>query len=361
MTPTLRFALLYGLAWVPFGVLYAAIIGSQPGVPLGDALWGGGGTAALAALLGLGVWEATGRLDRSGTSRAVLLAMHTLLAIAYAALWTLGLVAMMVMEAPGDAVERFLEAAVWWQALMGLSLYGVIAGIAHAVGTARHMREQQERVERAESLRAVAELRALRAQLDPHLLFNTLHSITALVRSDPQAVEQALERFASLLRYVLDVNRARSDEVSVEDELEFVRTYLALEQLRFGERLRVIEEVDPEALDCAMLAFTLQPLVENAIRHGIAPRPDGGNLRLAARFAADRLELEVGDDGAGSDSSKVALSQGLGLRVVRQRLDARYGDAARLDIVTAPHNGFLVHITLPITALRAAAPHPVSA
>lgn len=357
----LRFALLYWLAWVPFAVLYATIIGSQQGVRLGDALWGGAGTAGVAALLGLGVWWSTARLNRRPVRGVALLAAHVLLAVAYAALWTLSLVAMMVSEAPPEAAERFLDVAVWWQALMGLSLYGVIAGVAHAVRSAQHAREQQARVERAESLRAVAELRALRAQLNPHMVFNTLHSITALVRSDPQAVEHALERFASLLRYVLDVNRRRSDEVTVEDELAFVRTYLALEQLRLGDRLRVVEEVDPEAVECAMLAFTLQPLVENAIRHGIAPRPGGGTIRIAAKFAGDRLELEIGDDGAGAEPATVALGQGLGLQVVRQRLAARYGDAATLDIVTARQNGFLVRIALPIATLRVAQPHPVPA
>ena len=182
------------------------------------------------------------------------------------------------------------------------------------------------------------------AQLNPHFLFNALHSITALVRVDPAAGERALEEFAALLRYVLDVNRERNEEVTLEAELGFVRTYLALERLRLGDRLRVVEEIDPDALECLVLAFSLQPLVENAIRHGIAPRAGTGTLRLAASVVEDDLMLEVADDGPGAEATRVADAQGLGLAAVRQRLETRWGPGVRMEIVTAPYNGFLVRL-----------------
>jgi LytS/YehU family sensor histidine kinase len=209
------------------------------------------------------------------------------------------------------------------------------------------LRDEERRGARAEALRIDAELRALRAQLNPHFLFNTLHSITALVRIDPADGERALEHFAALLRYVLDVNRERSEEVPLEEELGFVRTYLALERLRLGDRLQVKEEIDPDALECLVLGFSLQPLVENAIRHGIAPRAGEGTLRIAANLEGDQLVLEVADDGSGADGTAVAEAAGVGLNAVRQRLEARWGNDARLEIVTAPRNGFLVRMVQP--------------
>jgi LytS/YehU family sensor histidine kinase len=226
-----------------------------------------------------------------------------------------------------------------------MALYGLVVGISYAMQSARRLRDQERRAARAEALRVDAELRALRAQLNPHFLFNTLHSITALVRIDPTSGERALEQFAALLRYVLDVNRERSEEVPLEEEMGFVRTYLALETLRLGERLQVIEEIDPDALECLVLAFSLQPLVENAIRHGIAPRAGQGTLRVAANLVGEQLVLEVADDGAGADAAKVG--EGVGLSAVRQRLEARWGAQAHMEIVTAPQNGFLVRVTVP--------------
>jgi LytS/YehU family sensor histidine kinase len=196
-------------------------------------------------------------------------------------------------------------------------------------------------------LRIDAELRALRAQLNPHFLFNTLHSITALVRLDPSDGERALEQFATLLRYVLDVNRNRGEEVPLEEELGFVRTYLALEQLRLGHRLKLVEDIDSDTLECLVLGFSLQPLVENAIRYGIAPRAGEGTLRISADIVGEQLVLEVADDGAGADAAMVAKASGVGLSAVRQRLETRWGSDARMEIVTAPRNGFLVRLTVP--------------
>jgi LytS/YehU family sensor histidine kinase len=205
-----------------------------------------------------------------------------------------------------------------------------------------------------------AELQALRARLDPHFLFNTLHSIQALVRSDARSAEQALETFGALLRYVLETERDARDEVTLEDELAFIRSYLALERLRLGDRLRVVEDVQDDALECRILALTLQPLVENAVRHGIAPRARVGTLRLSARVDGDRLEVAVGDDGQGGDPRTLATAEGLGFRVVQQRLQARYGEAARVDVTAAPQEGWLVRLTLPAVVSRAASPAPAA-
>jgi LytS/YehU family sensor histidine kinase len=235
----------------------------------------------------------------------------------------------------------------------GLFLYGVVAAVGHAVAVGRRLREREAAATRAE-------LHALRAQLDPHFLFNTLHSLVALARRDPAAVERGLETFGALLRYVLDANRrgagtptpargaAGDDDVALADEMTFVRDYLTLERLRLGDRLRVVEALDDEALDCAVPPFTVQPLAENAIRHGLAPRAAGGTLRLSATVDdAGVLTIEVADDGVGCDPARPSLASGIGLGLVRRRLLARFGPTALMETTAAPASGFRVRIAVP--------------
>ena len=342
-----RFAFLYVLAWTPLAALYAVVLGSQRGMDVTSALWGAGFTIGVAATLGAAAWWGSTRIPYEFAHRVRFLLAHTALALVYGGLLTSAIALSIRFNAPIEAFERFMRDAFGWQLLYGVVLYGLVVGVSYAVQAARRLRDEERRVARAEALRIEAELRALRAQLNPHFLFNALHSITALVRSDPGEGERALEQFAALLRYVLDVNRERSEEVTLEAELGFVRTYLALERLRLGDRLRVVEDIDPDALECLVLAFSLQPLVENAIRHGIAPRATEGTLRLGASLVDDDLVLEVADDGDGAEAARVADAQGLGLSAVRQRLETRWGRAARIEVVTAPRNGFLVRLRVP--------------
>jgi sensor histidine kinase YesM len=342
-----RFLILYGLAWTPLAALYALVLGLQRGVDVESAVVGAGATIGSAAVLGLGAWwvSVVVRYDRGHRLR--FLAFHGVMSAVYAVLLTAEIALSIRANAPPENYRQYMDEALGWQILYGMALYGLIVGISYSVQAARRLRDEERRTALAEALRVDAELRALRAQLNPHFLFNTLHSITALVRIDANAGQRALEQFATLLRYVLDVNRERSEEVPLEEELGFVRTYLALERLRLGERLQVVEDIDPDALECLVLAFSLQPLVENAIRYGIAPRAEPGTLRVAANLVGEQLVLEVADDGAGTDGARIAEASGVGLSAVRQRLETRWGMSAQLEIVTAPRNGFLVRITVP--------------
>jgi signal transduction histidine kinase len=356
-----RFWLLYAAAWTPFAILYAVLI-AQRGAPAADALVGGVMTLLPASLLGALVIELTRRVGGPERGRVRLLTLHTLFAITFAAAWNASIVAMLWWRAPEAVRTDFVENALGWQFLSGLMLYGVIAGLAAALRARRRLREQEQAAARSEALRVRAELQALRAQLDPHFLFNTLHSLMALVRSESRAAEQALERFGDLLRYVLDVNRELRDEVPLADEWAFVRSYLALEQLRLGSRLRVADHVDPDLLDSLVPTFALQPLVENAIRHAIAPHARGGTLTIAARAEGnDQLVLEVRDDGPGTTRDHALAATGVGLRVLRQRLDVLYGAAVRFEITTAPGEGFAASMTLPLRSSPSALTHPPSA
>jgi sensor histidine kinase YesM len=345
--PATRFYATYFAAWVPFAVAYGTIVSMVDRATALDGVVSALVNVGAAASLGLGVHAVvraarTRRIHRAATS-----ALYLVVATLYGVLLTLITAASIAFGAPRDVFQRFMDFAFWWQVLTGVVLGALLIAVFTAIEAARRLREEEARSARAEAMRVRSELQALRAQLNPHFLFNTLHSITALVRSDPQAVEDALERFGNLLRYVLELHRDQIDEVLLADEIGFARHYLALERLRLGERLTVREEIDPETLDCSVLSFSLQPLVENAVRHGIAPSVRGGTLRIASRFEGERLVLEVGDDGAGAEQDAVTRSDGLGLDAVAQRLEARFGDHARLDVVTAPGQGFLARIMMP--------------
>ncbi|HEX6372694.1 MAG TPA: histidine kinase [Longimicrobium sp.] len=205
-----------------------------------------------------------------------------------------------------------------------------------------HAREQAAAAERAQAEAADARLAALQAQMNPHFLFNALNTIASLVRTDARAAEATTENLAAILRRTLD--RSRSTLSTVEDEADYLRAYLAIEQERFGDRLSVDWEIDPAALPVRIPPMTLQPLAENALRHGIGGRLEGGRIRIAARRADGVLRLEVEDDGAGFVRG---AREGTGLGNLRARLATLYGDRASLEIEPLPR-GTLATVQLPV-------------
>lgn len=204
-----------------------------------------------------------------------------------------------------------------------------------------HAREQAAAAERAQAEAADARLAALQAQMNPHFLFNALNTIASLVRTDARAAEATTENLAAILRRTLD--RSRSTLSTVEDEADYLRAYLSIEQARFGDRLSVEWQIDPAALPVRIPPMTLQPLAENALRHGIGGRLEGGRVRIAARRMDGVLRLEVEDDGAGFVRG---AREGTGLGNLRARLATLYGDRASLDIEPLPR-GTLATVQLP--------------
>lgn len=269
-------------------------------------------------------------------SPARALVVHALAAIAFGLIWTVAFAALAYLLGERLTVG-FLKQGAVWQFVWGLVIYAVLVQAALA----------RERMKERDLAAAGAELRALRSQLDPHFLFNTLHSLTQLVREDPVATQNALERFGDLMRYVLTSSRQADAEVALEDELAFVRNYLELERLRLGDRLQVIESIEPDTLELAVAPLLLQPLVENAIRHGIAPRREGGTLRLTVRTEEDALLIRVADNGKGCTRAAWMQAGGLGLKAVRRQLHARFGDEGRCAIDSSPGVGFIVDLALP--------------
>jgi LytS/YehU family sensor histidine kinase len=232
--------------------------------------------------------------------------------------------------------------------------YGIIAALFHMVRNNAARRRQAAAMQQAQNLLVAAELDALRSKLNPHFLFNTLHSIIALTRRNPEAAETALFQFSDMLRYVLDTEKTGSDRVLLDDELGFVRDYLELESLRLGPRLQVDWDLDEAAAACTLPALSLQPLVENSIKHAFNPHSRPGRLLVRSRIdtAAHALTLTVGDDGPGAEPDAVRASTGLGIRTVDRRLQLAYGARAGLAIDTGPGAGFRVTMSIPLHGAR---------
>ena len=286
-----------------------------------------------------------------GTAGEVLL--HVVGAIAFGAAWQAcdyGVSAVLYGHVYASVM---LVQTVLWRAIWGVIAYAAIATAFTAWLQARRARAASLAAAQAESALARAELAVISGKLNPHFLFNTLNSLIALTRKDAKQAEAALMRFSSMLRYVLDTKRSASDRVPLGDEIEFVRDYLALESLRLGKRLRVDWELDPATLADEIPPLSLQPLVENAIQHGIAPRVDGGRvgIRSARNLMNQGLELSVEDDGAGCEPGKLddpaPARSGIGLSALRRRFALDYDGRARLQIRTQPGAGFRVDLWIP--------------
>lgn len=365
MTRGARYWSIYSAGWVAVGLIYTAIFLVERSGGVVDALSAAVVNVVPAALLGVGVVLSTDALRWPPRFWPRFLTGHVALALTYALLWYLGVgIAFGVRDVligHSWSLGMLTGPAVPWLLFQGLVLYAAIAGPSYAVKAVEDVRVQEmravraeSRLARAEALRMAAELHALRSRLNPHFLFNTLHSLNALVERNGQAASEAIHRLASLLRYTLDTSEARdehpvegrSNDVSLRQEWRFVRDYLAIERLRLGDRLRLSNTVDDDALDVPLRAFTLQPLVENAVRHAVSDHAAGAGIALAASVAGDRLRIVLSDDGPGAELEALG-SGGIGLELVRRRLDVRYGADARFDIRTAPGEGFTVLLDLP--------------
>ncbi len=204
------------------------------------------------------------------------------------------------------------------------------------------------REERLRELAARSELKALKAQINPHFLFNALNSISALISSDPDAAQRTLERLAGIFRGTLLASEKGS--VPFRKEMELVNAYLDVERARFGRRLNVEESIDPGATDVAVPPLILQPVVENAVRHGISPTVEGGTVRIEARLVGDSLRIVVEDDGKGTGliDLEEMLAGGYGLRNVRDRLITRFGPGEWFRFESSRETGTRVELVLPL-------------
>ena len=350
---------LYTGAWLAYlGLFVSAALGTE-GMAAGVA-W----TAALGSTLppaGLGVLVALrrGALLRPERRLGATVLLHVLVCLGYAtsAAALVGLLARGGWGYPAFEAVGAAE-AFWYRVVNGIFLFAVLDGFLMWSESLRRVHESERAAAGEAMLRAQAEAKALRAQFNPHFVFNTLHSLMLLVRSDPGAAERAIEDVAELIRYASVLQRRDIDLVPLARELEVARRYLALEKLRLGERLRVEWTVEVEPERVGVPAFALQTLLDNAIRHGIEPGEDGGTVQVGVRSLTGKLQLAVEDDGEGADPARVMGAAGRGLGLLRRRLETLYGDEGRLAWTTAPGHGFRVTLEIPERPPPAEGPPP---
>jgi two-component system LytT family sensor kinase len=232
-----------------------------------------------------------------------------------------------------------------------LPVYWALIGLQHSVDYYRQARAREVRSAQLETRLMESQLQALQQQLHPHFLFNTLHAISSLVHHDPDKADAMIERLSDLLRVTL--RKVGVQEVELAEELEYLRAYLDIQQIHFGDRLRLEYTIDAAALDVMVPTLILQPLVENAIKHGLEPVPGPGTLGIEAQVSGDSLSLRVRDDGAGC-GREWRQQDGVGLTNTRSRILRLYGDAGSLAIVANAGGGTLAEVRIPLR--RKAAP-----
>jgi sensor histidine kinase YesM len=252
-----------------------------------------------------------------------------------------------VMTKPKPFSEMF------WSRLSGefdveLIMYGMVLGIGYAFNYYHKYREREFRASQLEAQLAQAQLQALKMQLHPHFLFNTLNGIAGLVRDNRNSVAvNMIVGLSELLRHTLE--NAGKQEVALREELEFLELYLDIQQMRFSDRLSVEMEISPEILDARVPNLILQPLVENAIGHGVASRASSGRIGVSARRDNGFLELKVYDDGPGLKPGwQLEKSGGIGLSNTRARLEQLYGGSYRFDVHNRNGGGVEALLMLPL-------------
>jgi two-component system, LytTR family, sensor kinase len=225
-----------------------------------------------------------------------------------------------------------------------LLIYWVIVSVSHAFAYYRQFQERALRASELEKRLAQAKLRALQMQLNPHFLFNTLNAIASLMHVDVKAADRMITRLADLLRYALESTDAH--EVPLRQELSFLERYLEIEKTRFGNRLEVRLDIDPSTLDALVPNLLLQPLVENAIRHGIEKRSKPGWIELKTRRQNGRMHIELRDNGPGLPPES-PRRKGIGVANTRARLQQLYGQDHSFALRNAEGGGVVVDVGLP--------------
>jgi two-component sensor histidine kinase len=254
---------------------------------------------------------------------------------------------------PGTPVSAFFDnffGKFFNGVYLGVMIYGLIVIAVHAFIFYQNYRTEEEQKLRVTAQLARAELHALKMQLHPHFLFNTLHSISSLVLEDPPKANRMIARLGDFLRLTLE--HSEQEFVSLKEEIEFARCYLEIEQARFSDRLQIEFDVPAESLTAQVPHLILQPLVENAIQHAVAPRATGGSIKISAQRRGAAIRLEITDSGDGMKAKKDVLNngKGVGLPNVRDRLKQLYGANHKFELNNNPSGGLTALLEIPFVA-----------
>jgi hypothetical protein len=343
-----RSAALYLLAWLLLGLLLAGLVDASTGVGAAASLLFAVPLALVyAAACGFSSYYLSRAYPLAARPLGVVLAVFFFSAATAALMWCAagaawaGLWAWAAPQWPGVPVSRPLVAVMFG---VGMLLYGMTAAAHYLAMEFERARRLETRELELRLQARDAELRMLRTQIDPHFLFNSLNSISALTAIDPGKARDMTLKLAGFFRRTLGLEAHR--KVSLDEELALVAEFVAIEQVRFGPRLGFASGIAPEAAPCLLPPMILQPLVENAVKHGIGQRLEGGVVRVSARRSGSLLRIRVENEVDGEDGARPRAGSGIGLLNVRQRLAAAYGQESSVHWARED-NHFRVDLVLP--------------
>ncbi len=328
-------ALLHGEFWsLPVNLAVAAVAGAFARFANSEDVW------SFSPFIDLSIYRwITRNLKRPHLDRQILLLM-LITAMQFG-----------TSELSGSYPRRFFElhSRTWYVELAICLCSPIVVGVPLKIWNQIRI---ERKLEEQSRLLLEARLDALQRQINPHFLFNTLNSITSLVRSQPELAREMIVKLANILRVLL---KDREAFVPFADELAFTDDYLDIEVVRFGEKLRVVKEIAPETLGIVVPSMLLQPLIENSIKHGLEPRIEGGTVTLRSRMMDDgRMLVEVEDDGVGMAPGRPAPANfdrpgtGIGMRNVRERMEVLYGQGAEVKMESRPGRGTKVTLYVPV-------------
>ena len=330
--------------WLLVGILLAALLANQPSLTRTDALLTALPLANMYGFLCLSAWYVARSMPLGGTGPVRITATVVTAALASGAVWLLLTRSWTALLRATGLADVQLTGIPSIQTLLfgfGVLLYLLSLSVGYLLVTFEHSREAERRALEAQVYARDAELRSLRAQIDPHFLFNTLHSISALTTRDPQAARRMTVLLGDFLRESLAVGA--ESRITLGQELRLAERFLEVERVRFGDRLQVA--IDPGGAEpCLVPPLLLQPIVENAVTHGVAHMIDGGPVRIAA--SATRLSVRISVENPCDPDRPRRTGTGVGLANVRARLRALHGDDARVS-ATEADGWWRVEVVLP--------------
>ena len=292
------------------------------------------------------IYWAASRVSLERSPRLLFFLFHIFAGVIFAILWTV-LAFVDLNIHPDPAINKYLNRMYLQYFNIGFFVYAAIAGWLYMVRYHHQSKLQVVREAELKRLAREAELKALKAQINPHFLFNALNSVNALVVKDPEAARAMNTRLGNILRYVLD--SSEKNFVTLQQELDFVSDYLGIEKLRLGEKLSIQMNIDENLMGTRIPPMTLEPIVENAVKHGISRSADGGTITIDVRMVDQRLECRIRDTGGKMSSveKESMLDRGVGLRNTLERLKRLYEDAFSYRIEMNSPSGCTVTLTVP--------------
>ncbi len=338
------------LLWTIWVLFYALVMYLQvANLPFLIALIASANYNYIFAFISILIWFLCKKIPFDRTNKILFVSYHFILAILFSALWLFLSYGFWYLSEGERIFEQVdIRGIIGWQFLFGIIQYFLVAGIFYTIIYYRDLKQKELEEAELKILTRDAELKALKLQMNPHFLFNSLNSINALVTKDPNLARKMISQLSELLRISLESHDKLL--IPLKEELDLVHTYLSIEQMRFGDKMIFKEDVDPSLLTKPFPAMLLQPLLENAVKHGIANTRTGGTISLSIKRADNRLVGTVVNETDGDSTSKIPTpaSNGISFNNIRQRLDRMYGNNYSWRIDNTEENKFKVEFKLPL-------------